>query len=87
VDRHSPFWQFMKNCLSNRHGISPKHFPLYVKELEFRYNTNWKEFFDRITGYLCDLIPNPESHQIKRYPNNPKSEVSPSHIQHQNRQF
>ena len=32
------FWSFAKERLHKYHGISPGRFPLYLKELEFRYN-------------------------------------------------
>ena len=32
-------------------------FPLYLKELEFRYNNRYLDVFDKITDYLCDLVP------------------------------
>ncbi|MBI3379912.1 IS1595 family transposase [Candidatus Gottesmanbacteria bacterium] len=32
------FWSFAKERMLKYHGISKKHFALYLKELEFRYN-------------------------------------------------
>jgi transposase len=32
------FWSFAKERLMKYHGLNPKKFPLYLKELEFRYN-------------------------------------------------
>lgn len=57
VDRHSAFWRFVKERLSQHHGISPRHFPLYFKELEFRFNTDKSRIFDQILSFICDLVP------------------------------
>jgi len=40
------------------HGISPKRFPLYLKELEFRYNHRHLDIFPILAKYLCDFVPN-----------------------------
>ncbi|MCX8119179.1 MAG: IS1595 family transposase, partial [Desulfobacterota bacterium] len=32
------FWAYAKERLIKHHGVSPKLFPLYLKEMEFRYN-------------------------------------------------
>jgi transposase len=32
------FWSFAKERLAKFHGMSVSHFPLYLKELQFRYN-------------------------------------------------
>lgn len=41
-----------------RYGVSPQRFPLYLKELEFRYNHRHEDIFPRLVQYLCDLVPN-----------------------------
>jgi len=37
------------------HGVNPRKFPLYLKELEFRYNHRDRDLFDDLiqllTGY------------------------------------
>ena len=38
------FWAFAKERLIKFHGVSKKYFPLYLKEMEFRYNHR-KELF------------------------------------------
>ncbi|MDO8531386.1 MAG: DDE transposase, partial [Dehalococcoidia bacterium] len=40
------------------HGVSPQRFPLYLKELEFRYNHRQEDIFPRLVQYLCDFVPN-----------------------------
>ena len=32
------FWSYAKERLIKFHGISKENFPLYLKEMEFRYN-------------------------------------------------
>ncbi|MEJ2367730.1 MAG: IS1595 family transposase, partial [Acidobacteriota bacterium] len=39
------FWSFAKERLLKHHGISPQRFPLYLKELEFRYNHREEDLF------------------------------------------
>ena len=51
------FWSWAKERLIKHHGVSKEHFPLYLKELEFRYNHRNEDIFDSITNYLCDLVP------------------------------
>ena len=38
------------------HGVSKHRFPLYLKELESRYNYRAGDLFDLIANYLCDLV-------------------------------
>lgn len=52
------FWSWAKERLFKHHGISPKWFPLYLKELEFRYNHRFEDdLFERLVGFMSDLIP------------------------------
>jgi transposase len=52
------FWSWAKERLIKHHGISPRRFPLYLKELEFRYNHRHDDLFILVTRHLCDLVPN-----------------------------
>ena len=54
------FWSYAKERLMKHHGISPLKFPLYLKELEFRYNHREEEVFALVAQYLCDFVPNLE---------------------------
>jgi transposase len=54
------FWGYAKERLIKHHGISPRLFPLYLKEQEFRYNHRHQDIFPILTQYLCDLVPNLE---------------------------
>ncbi len=52
------FWSFAKERLMKHHGISPARFPLYLKELEFRYNHRRDDLFVLTAESLCSLVPN-----------------------------
>lgn len=52
------FWSFAKERLMKYHGIAHEKFPLYLKEMEFRYNHRNEDIFPIIVKYLCDLVPN-----------------------------
>ena len=39
------FWSYAKHILYNYRGISRYHFPMYLKEIEFRYNHRQENFF------------------------------------------
>ncbi|MCX5834980.1 MAG: IS1595 family transposase [Deltaproteobacteria bacterium] len=51
------FWSWAKERLIKYHGVSRNHFPLYLKELEFRYNNRNGDLFNQVANYLCDLVP------------------------------
>lgn len=51
------FWSWAKERLMKHHGVSKDRFPLYLKELEFRYNHRAEDLFNLIANYLCDLVP------------------------------
>ena len=52
------FWSFAKERLAKFSGVSKQHFPLYLKEMEFRYNNRKNNLFPIITQKLCFLVPN-----------------------------
>lgn len=52
------FWSYAKERLIKFHGVSQEKFPLYLKEMEFRYNNRTKDLFMLLTQYLCDFVPN-----------------------------
>jgi len=43
------FWSFAKERLLKYHGVSTKHFLLYLKELEFRHNYRKQNLFNLLT--------------------------------------
>lgn len=51
------FWPEAKAALKRFRGISCQRFPLYLKELEFRFNNRDKDIFSYLLNYLCDLVP------------------------------
>ena len=51
------FWSWAKERLFKHHGISPQKFPLYLKELEFRYNHREESIFERLVEFLSDFVP------------------------------
>jgi transposase len=54
------FWSFAKQRLMKYHGISPRRFPLYLKELEFRYNHRNEDIYPILVNVLTNLSPNAE---------------------------
>ncbi len=51
------FWSWAKERFIKHHGVSKKYFPLYLKELEFRYHNRTSDIFDLVANYLCQLVP------------------------------
>ena len=54
------FWSWAKERLIKHHGISPKRFPFYLKELEFRYNHRKEDIFPLLVEFLCSQVQNLE---------------------------
>lgn len=50
------FWSFAKERLMKHHGISKEHFPLYIKEMEFRYNNRNHNLFIVLVNLMCDFV-------------------------------
>lgn len=46
------FWSYAKERLIKFHGISKEKFPLYLKEMEFRYNNRGKSLFNLLAQNL-----------------------------------
>ncbi len=51
------FWSWAKERLFKHHGISPRWFPLYLKELEFRYNHRKDDLFSLLVKMMSDFVP------------------------------
>lgn len=51
------FWSWAKERIIKHHGVSKEKFPLYLKELEFRYNNRHTDIFEIAADCLCDLVP------------------------------
>lgn len=50
------FWSYAKERLIKYHGVSKEKFPLYLKEMEFRYNNRNTELFNLLAKNLCILV-------------------------------
>ncbi len=46
-------WHWAEARLVSHRGLSPQKLPLYLKELEFRYNRLKGDLFDDLSGALC----------------------------------
>lgn len=51
------FWSYAKTRLVKHHGVSPEKFPLYLYEMQFRYNNRNKDLFELILNSLTKLVP------------------------------
>jgi transposase len=51
------FWSYAKERIAKFHGVSKEKFPLYLKEMEFRYNNRHNNLFDLIVQKVCNLVP------------------------------
>jgi len=55
------FWSYAKHILYNYRGVSKYHFPMYLKEIEYRFNHReeniFKDFIRIYFGYIS-LITN-----------------------------
>lgn len=52
----SEFWKFARKRLRRFRGISCQRFPLYLKELEFRFNNRGRPIFETLASYLCAVV-------------------------------
>lgn len=50
------FWSFAKERLIKHHGISKEKFPIYIKEMEWRYNHKEEDLFDLLLSYLLGAV-------------------------------
>jgi transposase len=57
IDSQEGFWSFAKERLIKFHGVSQQHFPLYIKEMEFRYNNRRHELYDLLADSVTRLMP------------------------------
>jgi len=51
------FWSYAKERLIKHHGVSKERFPLYLKEMEFRYNNRGKSLCNLLASCLTNLVP------------------------------
>lgn len=50
------FWSFAKERLIKHHGVSPRKFLYYIKEMEWRYNNRNKDIFELIVEYMLGAV-------------------------------
>ena len=53
----SGFWSWARERLVKFHGISKEYFPIYIKELELRYNNRDTQLFETLVKNVCQLVP------------------------------
>jgi transposase len=51
------FWAYAKGKLLKHHGVSPQKFPLYLYEMQYRYNHRHEDLFDLLTRASLKLVP------------------------------
>ncbi|MES9994658.1 transposase [Desulfovibrio aminophilus] len=56
AEQHA-FWTFAQERIKRYKGLSPQRFPLYLKELEFRYNRRDQDLCRLFLEALCALMP------------------------------
>jgi transposase len=51
------FWSYAKGKLLKFHGVSPTKFPLYLYEMQFRYNHRHHDLFRLFLNALLQPVP------------------------------
>lgn len=51
------FWSYAKGKLLKHHGVSPQKFPLYLYEMQFRYNHRHEDLFTHLLQILVQPVP------------------------------
>jgi transposase len=52
------FWSFAKHILYNYRGVSKYHFPMYLKEVEYRFNHRHENLFKLFLGIYFGYVSN-----------------------------
>ncbi|MHC1789032.1 transposase [Solidesulfovibrio sp.] len=55
--RRAGFWPYARERLVRFHGVTARKFPLYLKELEFRYNHQDQDIMPILLANLSSLVP------------------------------
>ena len=50
------FWSYAKHILYNYRGVSKYHFPMYLKEIEYRYNHRGENVFKRFLNVYFGYV-------------------------------
>lgn len=51
------FWSYAKGKLLKHHGVSPRRFPLYLYEMQFRYNHRRENLFNLLLNSVLKPVP------------------------------
>jgi len=51
------FWSYAKGKLLKHHGVSPHRFPLYLYEMQFRYNNRRSDLFELLLDAVMKPVP------------------------------
>ncbi|MDP9203380.1 MAG: IS1595 family transposase [Gemmatimonadota bacterium] len=51
------FWSYAKGKLLKHHGVSPHRFPLYLYEMQFRYNHRGEKLFELLLKAILKPVP------------------------------
>jgi transposase len=51
------FWSYAKGKLAKHHGVAPHRFPLYLYEMQFRYNNRRADLFDLLLHAVTKPVP------------------------------
>ncbi|MBI4043672.1 MAG: IS1595 family transposase [Candidatus Diapherotrites archaeon] len=51
------FWSFAKERFHKYHGINKQNYPLYIKEMEFRFNNRKENLYARLIGVIRQFAP------------------------------
>ncbi|MFP5258753.1 MAG: transposase [Acidobacteriota bacterium] len=55
--RQAGFWPYARERLVRFHGVTGRKFPLYLKELEFRYNHRDQDILSILLANISSLVP------------------------------
>ena len=55
--RQTGFWPYARERLIRFHGVTARKFPLYLKELEFRYNHRDQDILPILLANIASLVP------------------------------
>lgn len=55
--RQEGFWAYARERLVRYHGVTARKFPLYLKELEFRFNQKDTDILPVLLANICTFVP------------------------------
>ena len=55
--RQDGFWAYARDRLVRFHGVTARKFPLYLKELEFRFNSRDTDILPILLANVCAFVP------------------------------